>query len=261
VPVTFDRKYLLGGLQPAMDAREVDKVAVRIQPGLIALPQGAVLAESSLSQNAVHTLAATGATAGAFQLTWRGFTTAILPYTVTAAALQTALNGLGSMGAGGVVCAGGALNAAGITITWGAPNFGLLPIELPTITITTPFVTTALTLVSTTVGSSAGFYGPYLNGGANGLGSPELLNEYLLTTDQAGNITFGAQLGGEEFGQQRITAPAFTAGYFRFEDVPLAAIIGINGGFLDANAMASTSQFARTVQGSVALGVGIFRLL
>lgn len=67
--------------------------------------------------NAVQTLTVTGApTGGTVPLSYDGRSTTV-PFNATAAAVQTALEGLGNIGTGNVACAGGPLPAA-VTITF-----------------------------------------------------------------------------------------------------------------------------------------------
>ena len=57
-------------------------------------------------------------TGGTFTLTFFGSTTASLAYSATAAQVQTALQALGSIGAGNVICAGGPLPTIPVFVTW-----------------------------------------------------------------------------------------------------------------------------------------------
>lgn len=62
-----------------------------------------------------------GATGGTFTLTFKGFTTAPIAWNATAAAIDTALENLPSIGPGGVICAGGPLNTTPVTVTFSGP--------------------------------------------------------------------------------------------------------------------------------------------
>ena len=67
----------------------------------------------------VQTITATGTpTGGTFRLSCGGFVTAALPALATAAQIDTALEALTPIGAGGVVCAGGPLVTAPVTVTF-----------------------------------------------------------------------------------------------------------------------------------------------
>lgn len=73
---------------------------------------------TTANANEVQTLTLTGApTAGTFTLTFGGQTTAAIASSATAAAVQSALTALSSIGAGNVACAGGPLPGA-VTITF-----------------------------------------------------------------------------------------------------------------------------------------------
>ncbi len=247
MPVNFFDTYILSGLQPAYDAEDAITNARRIQPSLTAFPAGGVWAESTVNANAVHTLAANGASAGNFKLQFRGYTTTELAFDSTAAAVAAALNALASVGAGGVVGTGTAVNSTGSILTWSGAAFANQPVELPTIVITVTFVAATLTIVSTTTGSVAGTLVPYIDGQANGQGVAKALNQYLLSTDAAGMITFGAAATGEQFGQTRLTAPVWIRGYFRTDD-----ILQTGNGSIDA---AGIADLGKLVSGSSSNGV------
>lgn len=68
--------------------------------------------------NEVQTITTTGVpTGGTFRLAFGGFSTAAIAHTGTAAAIDTALEALASVGAGNVTCAGGPL-PTGVTVTF-----------------------------------------------------------------------------------------------------------------------------------------------
>lgn len=69
--------------------------------------------------NEVQTLTITGTpTGGTFRLTFNGVETANIAYNAAAAAVQSALEAISSIGAGNVLCAGGALPGTPVTITF-----------------------------------------------------------------------------------------------------------------------------------------------
>jgi hypothetical protein len=84
--------------------------------------------------NDLQTLSVSGnPTGGTFTLAFGGQTTAAIPFNATAAQVQAALVALSSIGAGNVVCAGGALPGAAVTVTFqGTLGFA------PQIAITAP---------------------------------------------------------------------------------------------------------------------------
>jgi hypothetical protein len=69
--------------------------------------------------NEVQTVTITGTpTGGDFTLTFDGQTTADIAYNASASAVQSALEALSSIGAGNVLCAGGALPGTAVTVTF-----------------------------------------------------------------------------------------------------------------------------------------------
>ncbi len=117
---------------------------------------GAVLAFITAADRAeVQTLAYTGSgTTGTFQLSFDGQVTTTLAYNATAAQVQAALALLPNVQSTGLVCAGGALGTASITITGAG---ALANADLPLITVvnnTTDFSTLAVT--ETTKGRAYG---------------------------------------------------------------------------------------------------------
>lgn len=68
------------------------------------------------STNEVQTLTVGGATSGDFTLTYSGQTTGSIAYDAAASAVQTALEALSNIAVGDVVCAGGDLDSADVTI-------------------------------------------------------------------------------------------------------------------------------------------------
>lgn len=81
----------------------------------------------------VQTITGGDATSGNLTFTFQGQTTANCAYNIAAATLQTNLEALSSIGTGGVTCAGGALNAAPITVTFNSPYLvGNQPMLVPT---------------------------------------------------------------------------------------------------------------------------------
>jgi hypothetical protein len=97
----------------------------------------------------VQTIATTGTpTGGTFRLSYEGLVTSALPFDCSAAAMDTALELLPSIGSGGVTCAAGPL-PTGITVTFNSQNLGRKAVPLialhtnsltggttPTVTIT-----------------------------------------------------------------------------------------------------------------------------
>lgn len=84
--------------------------------------------------NEVQTLSTTGSpSAGDFTLTYSGQTTAAIAYNANAAAVDTALENLSNIPAGGVTCTGGALPGTPVTITFTGDLAGT---NVPLLTVT-----------------------------------------------------------------------------------------------------------------------------
>lgn len=82
-------------------------------------------------------------TGGTFTLTFEGATTAAIAWNAAAATVQAALELLPNIGAGGVVCGGGALPSSQVTVTFSGPpvagrNVGPLTANLAALTGGTP---------------------------------------------------------------------------------------------------------------------------
>jgi len=74
----------------------------------------------AVARSEVQTLSITGTpTGGTFTLTYSGQTTSAIAYNASAATIQTALLALSNLDTGDVVCTGGALPGAAVTITFG----------------------------------------------------------------------------------------------------------------------------------------------
>jgi hypothetical protein len=232
-------------LEPAINPELAIAQAFRIAPNLTNLPVGAVLEESLTNQNHIWSIA--GTPAGNWNLTFRGFTTAALSSTITGTALLAAINALPSVNGKATAQSGGAIGTAAVLITLGGGDFANSPIELPTANV-------AMTITNNQVGSAAGTWLP----SPTSASVARALNKFALSTDGAGNITFADSAVGEEFHQTRLTAPLYIGGYFRIADLPLAAITGITGGFLNA---AKSTELGRVIWGSVASGDGLLKVL
>jgi hypothetical protein len=84
--------------------------------------------------NEVQSLTLTGtATGGTFTLTFGGQATANLPFNASAAAVQSALQAISTVGTGNVVCTGGTLPGTAVTITF-TGTLGGMPLNLLTAT-------------------------------------------------------------------------------------------------------------------------------
>jgi hypothetical protein len=107
--ITIGTNSLTGGAAPG--------------PSVVQTTAGALVSD-------VQTISVSGApTAGTFQLAFDGQTTAPVPFSATAAQIETALAGLSNVGASGVVCSGGALPGANVTVTFAGPlSVGAQPV-------------------------------------------------------------------------------------------------------------------------------------
>src|SRR5262249_761345 len=111
----------------------------------------------------VVTLAATGATAGTFVLSFNGQATALINFNDSAATIAAKLQGLTGIGPNGVTTPGGAalLSAAPVVLTF-AGSLALAAQNLfNVVSIPTAFVTTPLSVTLTTPGPIA----TYVNSG------------------------------------------------------------------------------------------------
>jgi len=94
----------------------------------------AIYMTTASNASEVQTLTITGTpTGGTFKLKFRGYKTAAIAYNATAAAVDAALELLGTIGTGGVTCAGGPLPGTPVTITFAGQ---LANQNVPTITLT-----------------------------------------------------------------------------------------------------------------------------
>jgi hypothetical protein len=103
---------------------------------------------------AVQTLSVTGTpTGGGFTLSFGGQTTGSIRFNASAAAVQAALTGLGSIGAGNVTCAGGPLPGTAVTITFaGSLAAGPQPLIAVAANTLTGGTTPAPAIANTTTG-------------------------------------------------------------------------------------------------------------
>jgi PKD repeat protein len=73
---------------------------------------------NDMQTNETQTVRVTNATAGTFTLTFDGQTTAALPFSATAAQIQTALEALSNLGTGDVAATGGPVNTANVSVNF-----------------------------------------------------------------------------------------------------------------------------------------------
>jgi hypothetical protein len=228
------RTYKGQGIQPAIYPELSKTDAKGFAPGFY--PAGMVVAHQSLNlvaANDLQTITVAG-TGGTFSLSFNGAVTAALPFNVTAAALQAALDGLSTIGPGNSLVGGGPGATAPLTVTFQGQSAGL---PQPLIVFPVNAVTGGAgpSVVHTTVGRAAGgAWAAYLDTNTDGTTVAKGVMEYDTTVDNQGRH----QVGGGEWGVNERTAPFFIAGYFRTAD-----LIG-----LDA---AGVADLGRIVEGDV----------
>jgi hypothetical protein len=133
---------------------------VAVQGGYLSLPLYSTLSGQPLQTltpvNAVQTISSNGASAGTFTLTFGGQTTAPIAYTATAAAVQTALQALSSVGNGNLLVTGGPANSAALTVTAAGTLAGAkIPLLAPDLSGLTGAA--GGVVAETTPGSSVGY--------------------------------------------------------------------------------------------------------
>jgi hypothetical protein len=104
---------------------------VSVQGGYLSFPMYANLSGRPLTTtvtgsavNEVQSLSSNGASAGTYKLSFRGQTTATIAWNAAAAAVQSALEALSTVGTGGLVVTGGPSNTTALTITAGGSLAG-----------------------------------------------------------------------------------------------------------------------------------------
>lgn len=103
----------------------------------------------------VQTITITGTPAGGtFTLTYRGQTTSAIAYNAAAAAIDTALEALSSVGAGNVVAAGGPLPTTPVTITFGGTLAATNPPMMTAVSSLTGGTAPAIAITASTPGAA-----------------------------------------------------------------------------------------------------------
>lgn len=102
----------------------LNNATVAVQAGYISMPVMATITGRPLTTvtitaaSEVQSMSSNGASAGNFTLTFNGQTTAPIVYNAAAAVVQTALQALSTIGAGGVTVGGGPANTTALTFTF-----------------------------------------------------------------------------------------------------------------------------------------------
>lgn len=142
----------------------INKADLKVKAGYVSFPLIASITNrpidtitASAGTSEVQTLHGT-ATGGTFTVTFRGQTTAAIPYNETAANIGTAIRALSTVGAGNLVAAGGPLGTADVTLTFSG---ALASSAIETLTIGATSLTGGTVTVATTTegtpGNKAGF--------------------------------------------------------------------------------------------------------
>lgn len=220
------RTYSGGGVQPVYGTEGVGTHAVTL-PAAKALTKGTVLGQilgSGTAVDEVQTVTVTGIpTGGSIRLVYDGEVTAAIAYNATAAAVQSALEALPSIGTGGVVCGGGPLPGTAVTVTFSAALGGKHHPLLLAINSLTGGTTPAVTPSLTTLGAPAnGYWDAYdaaATGAQAGLAKAKAVLEFDCRTDSQARIYFGTEKGASDNGAFDRSAPAYFAGTFRASDL------------------------------------------
>lgn len=109
---SFPASTINGALTLALTVADLQSIYLVCDKGCTLTTNGTGTAD-------VQTVSITGTpTGGTFPLVFGGEVAAGIPYDATASQVQTALQALGSIGAGGVACAGGPLPGTAVTCTF-----------------------------------------------------------------------------------------------------------------------------------------------
>jgi hypothetical protein len=239
VPTTAQLTFTNTGLVPFYGGYQPKRHGVKL-PNSVAYARGTVLGEK-WGVNAVYTVTLGTQSSGSFTLTVGANTTAGIPFNATAAAVQTALTGLASVGANNATVTG----AAGGPYTVTFQN--ALGAQAVTMTGSGAALTTPgnFSVASAATGSAGtpGTFTAYAVGNTDGSQVPRAILEHDCATDASGNVTLGPTAGGSEWGQTQPYASAFFAG-----DFATGELTG-----LDPAGIAAAGW--RLVNGNVAAGV------
>jgi hypothetical protein len=234
--------FYLQGVEPLYQ-HEVARISVKL-PNSVTYARGTVLGELT-GTNAVQTITIS-ATGGTFTITFGAQTTGALAYNATAAVVQSALEGLSSIGVNNIAVT---LSGSVYTLTFqNALGSG------PRATVTTNPAsltggggTANAASVTTGVVATLGTYKAWDEYGTDGSQFAKAILEYDCATDSSGNITFGGASGGGDKGQTWPVAPAFIKGSFATADLVQSGV-----GMICA---ANVAQLGRLVEGTTVNGV------
>ncbi len=206
------------GLTPVYDPEDAICQSVNIQPVSLSLVKGTVLGQvtAKTAQNEVQTLTAGGTVSGGtYIITFAGQQTTALAYNASNATIQAALEALSNIGTGNVAVGGGALPGTPATLTFQSalgnkaqPLVGIIS----SLTGTNP----TLTPTRTTTGNPGyRYFAAYDDSKSDGTQVAKGLLQYAVSVAPNGMMT----VGGGEFGEAALSAPAYFAGTFKTADL------------------------------------------
>lgn len=197
-----------------------------VLPPSVTYAKGTVLAQvpgTGTAVDHVQTITITGSpTGGTFTLTYDGQTTAAIAYNAAAAAVESALEALSTVGSGNVTCTGGAFPGTAVVVTF-TGDFAAS--YRPAITASASFTggtDPAIAVAQTTYGKPAdGYFVAYDDDGTpdDGRRTAKAILQYNCASDNLGNITFGLVSGVGDFQQTALSAPAYFTGFFAVSDL------------------------------------------
>lgn len=135
----------------------INFATLTVQGGFLSFPLYSTLSGQGMSQqtiaavNEVQSIPSSGASAGTFTLSYKGATTAPITFSATAAAVQTALEALSTVGTGNLTVTGGPANTTALVIT-GAGTLAGQPLDLIVVDKTGLTGAGAMTVTRTTAG-------------------------------------------------------------------------------------------------------------
>lgn len=241
MPTAPSITYVDGGLVPYYpNGALVENVKL---PNSQVYSKGQILAEQyGTDEVQTITLATTNSDlGGTYTLTFGGQTTSAINYNATAAQVQTALQGLSSIGANNVTVTGTTptQSAGGVlTVTFvnalGATNVAQITADGSSLTGTNASITPA-----TTTPGTAGTHLWYAwdSTQTDGRQIPKKILQYDCATDSSGNHTWGGAAGSSDWNFTLPYVPAFFSGYFWSADLVglTEAALAVSGGHLIMN--------------------------
>lgn len=245
MPTSATKQYQASALQPAVNPEEAKLMSVRL-PGGVDYAAGTVLgAVTAAAANDVQTVTITGTpTGGTFRLLLNGELTAAIAYNAAAAAVQSAIEALPSVGSGNVACTGGALPGTAVVATFqGALASRKIPL-MTAINSLTGGSSPAVAVAQTTAGTQGpGQFAAYDDALSDGTQIAKALLQRRTRTKVDGTII-------DEHGSGGYDAAAFVAGTFKTAD--------LTG--LDANGVADLGRLLVGTTSTLSAATTILRI-